>query len=128
MPEALTRIEFTGEVSGPGAEIVVVNDDQAEIEDTPTESPESGSTLVVRTRAIADIAVLGYVVAGHKESGFTGTWTSRLKPDSPPIPVRLIGSVGSGELRVIPETDDPAHLIATDTIGANRYYLKRRTA
>lgn len=115
MAEALERIEFTGEVPGPGAEILVIDDNQAEVTD---------DTHVV-TNVIARIAVLGYVTGERKEAGFTGLWTSQLEPGSPSVPIRLVGAKNSGRLQIEPAADTDPSAVHAGTSTGTRYYLKR---
>lgn len=112
----LTRIEYTGEISGPGCEIVVVDDDIVEVDESRLNR--------VSARVIATIAVTAFIEDGLRERGFMGEWRS-VEPDQPPVPVRLVGLASIGNaFRVTADTHDEAVAAQVKTKPGHRHYLK----
>jgi hypothetical protein len=114
----LHRVEYTGEVS-PGNELLVTDDDHVVVETGETEPP------IVSSRAIARIAVTGYIAEGHREQGFWGLWRD-LRANIE-IKVQLTGSSGIGSvLRVLAdpnEQDATANNKLVRTKPGHRYFL-----
>ncbi len=114
----LSRIGFIGEVPGQGSEIVVVNDNDAEIS---TEQP-----TILQTRVIAHIAVTASLGADRSQ-GFSGEWRDAEHPESTKIAVRILGEKALGyALRVA--AVDPAHQEVVRTRDGHRYFLHTESA
>jgi len=120
MAQTASRIEFTGEVPGPGSEILVADDNQVVIEADETDKPTA-----VGSKVIARVAIDSYNTPDHREDGFRGVWVDLRQEGIPPIRVSLFAAPDR-TLRITADPSEPDAAVndkLVKTRHSHRFYL-----